>query len=413
MQTAARVRIYCDHGDRWEHQPLVTAVVRQLWKSHAAGVTVMDGAEGFGASRQLHPHRRIDLGANRPVLIEWLDAPDRVEAIWPAMAPMLQHALVTQETVTLLVGPHYGLRRLPLDATVGDVMQRTVVAVQADALLPDVVATMHDNGVRFVPVLDDERLIGVVSNGDLVQRGGVHLRLELQQAVGDPVAEIPADRRARDVMTSDPITVAPGVHLREAAQLMMQRRVKRVPVVHAGALVGLVSRIDLLRTVAHVASAADDGPRAEHPRTIGDVAVAHVPTVHESTTVADVLDAVVSTRLNRAVVIDDGRRVVGIVSDAEVLRRIGSRDRSLVDRLMRRSHREADPVAHGTTARDLMVAPVVTVPRSMPIAEAIRRMLDDHRKLLPVVDDDGRLCGMVDRADALRAAFAGQVDPDA
>lgn len=413
MQTAERIRIYCDQADRWQHQPLVAAVVRQLWRQRAAGVTVMHGVEGFGGSRHLHVHRRLELTANNPVLTEWLDSPARLEEVWPRLAPMLEHAVVTRETVHFLVGPHHGARRLLADATVADVMQREVSTVSADMPLPDVVALMNHAALRFVPVVDADRLVGVLSNGDLVERGGVHLRLELQQVAGGPVAEIPGDRRARDVMTPDPITVSPETRLRHVAQLMMERRIKRIPVVQAEVLVGLASRVDLLRTVAEVTPATADNPPVDHARTIGEVAVAEVPTVHESTPVADVLDAVVSTRLNRAVVVDDDNRVVGLVTDAEVLRRIGAHHASLLDRLMRRAHRLDEPIAYGTTARDLMISPLLTVARSMPIGAAIQRMLADHRKLLPVVDDDGRLCGMVDRADALRATFADRGPGDA
>jgi uncharacterized protein len=101
-----RVLIYCDQDDHVGHTPLATAVVQLLWREHAAGVTVVNAVEGFGASHRLHSHRLVDLGANSPVVIEWLDSPERYAAIWPQLEPLLQHAVVTVESVDFLVPPH-------------------------------------------------------------------------------------------------------------------------------------------------------------------------------------------------------------------------------------------------------------------------------------------------------------------
>ncbi|MHB8509686.1 MAG: CBS domain-containing protein [Candidatus Dormibacteria bacterium] len=137
---------------------------------------------------------------------------------------------------------------------------------------------------------------------------------------------------------------------------------------------------------------------------MGDIARGEVPVASPDTPLSEVLEALVSTRLNRVVVVDSDRRVLGIISDAELLKRIEGDDNSLLDRLMRRN--PAGPGSHHQkTAGDLMVSPVVTVNSTMPINEAIRHMLSEHRKLLPVVDGEGRLRGMVDRADALNAIF--------
>jgi CBS domain-containing protein len=155
------------------------------------------------------------------------------------------------------------------------------------------------------------------------------------------------------------------------------------------------------RCVTGVLAPVLAAPPSTHARTIGEIAVADVPSVHRDTSVDEALDAVLSTRLNRAVVVDDERTVLGILTDAELLRRFDRPDRTLLDRLMRRNV-EAPAEAAGTAAE---VSPVVTVRHAVPIADAIRRMLAEQHKLLPVVDDNGRLCGMVDRADALRAAF--------
>jgi CBS domain-containing protein/PII-like signaling protein len=404
MQQGTRVRIYCDQSDRAGHTPLATAIVQLLWREHASGVTVVNAVEGFGASRQFHSARLVDVGANAPLVVEWLELPQRFDAIWPQLEPLVRHCVVTVESVDMLVGPHHALRRLAEDATVAGVMRSDVVSVAPETPLAEVIARMRGGDLRFVPVVDAEGMLqGVITNGDLVSRGGLSVRLELLDAAGAESAIAAADATAAEVMTTDLVTAHPSTPLTEAAHLMVDLRLKRLPVVEQGRLVGLVSRIDLLRTVADAVPEQTAHAEARGAHTAGEAAARDVPVVHPDTPVAEVLDAVVSTRLNRAVVVDDAQRVLGVVSDAELLRRIGGERHGLLDRLMRRG---VDGHAlHGRSAADLMLSPVTTVPRDMPLRDAIARMLHDNLKLLPVVDEQGRLHGMIDRADALRAAF--------
>ncbi|MHB8509849.1 MAG: CBS domain-containing protein, partial [Candidatus Dormibacteria bacterium] len=307
------------------------------------------------------------------------------------------------EEVELLVPPHHGLRHFSHTSTVEDAMTRDVATVAPGTPLAEVVHLMRDRAHRFAPVIDGERLVGVISNGDLVGRGGLGLRLELHGSVSEP-PQGSSERTASDVMSSAVVTTSPEATLHEVGRLMLEKTLKRLPVVAEGKLVGIISRVDLLRSVADVHVTEGEASVPHGARTVSDIARPEVPVVQRETPVTEVLDALVSTRLNRVLVVDGDRQVLGIISDTELLKRIEGDDMSLLDRLMRR--KPAGPGSHHQkTAEELMVAPVVTVPTTLPIAEAVRVMLSEQRKLLPVVDEKGRLCGMVDRADALSALF--------
>jgi CBS domain-containing protein len=141
-------------------------------------------------------------------------------------------------------------------------------------------------------------------------------------------------------------------------------------------------------------------------RLVADVMRTQVPTVALHTSLPEVIDAVVSTRLNRAVVVDTEQHVVGLITDAELVRRLGERP-GVVTRLMRRA--APVPTTNGITAADLMLADVVTTQPEVAIEVAMREMLRQKHKLLPVVDAHRRLIGIVDRFDLLQA-IAG---PDA
>ena len=397
-----RVRIYCDEGDRVGHQPLHQKVVETLWNEQASGVTVFRAVDGFGGGRVRHNAGVIE-SALFAIVIEWVDSPERFDTIWPVLRPLVSRVLVTTEQVELVVPPHRGVRHFSHTATLAEIMQTDVTTVGPDVPIVEVVRLMRKTGLRFLPVAIDGRLFGVISNGDLVTRGGLSLRLELHGSVAAP-PDGAIERTASDVMTRIVVTAPPNTRIYDAGRLMLEKGVKRLPVVKDGRLLGVVSRVDLLRTVADARPTADSSPPPGGGRTIADIAQREVPVVRADTPVSQVLDALVSTRLNRVVVVDDKHRVLGIISDTELLKRIEGADQGLLDRLMRRN--PAGPGGHHQkTAGELMISPVVTVSGSTPIGEAIARMLADKRKLLPVVDEDGRLYGMVDRADALNATF--------
>jgi len=138
---------------------------------------------------------------------------------------------------------------------------------------------------------------------------------------------------------------------------------------------------------------------------------ADIPVVQHNAPLGEVLDAVISTRLNRALIVDEAGRVIGGISDAEILRRLSPKDhpslgRILISRLpfsaVGPEERRDIERATGTSAADLMFTTVPTVSPETPITEAIATMLGERRKILPVVDAEGRLLGAADRADLLR-----------
>ncbi len=139
---------------------------------------------------------------------------------------------------------------------VADVMTRTVVSVGRDTPLKDVAALMIERGISGVPVVDESgAVIGIVSEADFVikERGveGVHHRL-LAGIFGESrrtqaeLAKIEATT-AGEAMTSPAIVVDAADTLKWAAGLMAGRKINRLPVVDRGALVGIVTRADVVR----------------------------------------------------------------------------------------------------------------------------------------------------------------------
>lgn len=141
---------------------------------------------------------------------------------------------------------------------VEDVMTPTVVVVQEDTPFKEVVRIMHEHRVSGVPVLDrDKELAGIVTEADLLaveeeQAEPKHRRSFLEWFLV-PTRAVEYGRRvenlvAEDIMTPSVVTADPQMRVPEAAKLMLDAAVKRLPVVDEDRTVlGIVSRSDLLR----------------------------------------------------------------------------------------------------------------------------------------------------------------------
>jgi CBS domain-containing protein/PII-like signaling protein len=415
---ARRVRIYMSEDDRRAGKLLYRAVVELLKTENAQGATVLRAVEGFGAAGRLHASSLVDVAARLPVVVEWIDSPEQVERLLPQVLELVKHGLVTMdETEVLLLEPH-PVRDLKTTATVATVMSRDVAAVEPTTPIRRVVESMLGKTYRAVPVTEGGKPVGIITNHDLVQRGGLGVRLDLLRSLDTPEVHENLDRlsqqsrTAGEVMSGAPVTVRATAPLPQAAELMARRRLKRLPVVDdRGTLVGMVSRVDLLRAAAAGSPAAvpdayEMGLAGNEP--LSRVMRRDVPTVHPETPLAEVFQAIVSTRLNRAFVVDEERRVVGLVSDAELIERVAPALRSSALRtLMSRLpfvHPREDPVgahARGRTAGDVMTRHFAQIREEVLLSEAIALMLREGQKVLAVTDAQGRLAGMVDRADLL------------
>jgi CBS domain-containing protein len=140
-----------------------------------------------------------------------------------------------------------------------DVMVSAVISVKPSTTVKEVAQLLLERRISAVPVLDDEgKLVGIVSEGDLIRRAeiGTERRQSwwLRLLTGDSaLANDYVKAHARtvaDVMTRKPIMASPDTPLHEIAALLERHAIKRVPIVKDGALVGIVSRANLLQALA-------------------------------------------------------------------------------------------------------------------------------------------------------------------
>ncbi|MGH4025190.1 MAG: CBS domain-containing protein [Pseudonocardiaceae bacterium] len=132
---------------------------------------------------------------------------------------------------------------------VADVMTQAVITTTPQAPVKEAAALLATNGFTALPVVDQgDRLVGVVTEQDVVQD---RILPDARRRVWHP-EEVSPDppMTVGEVMSSLPLTVTPHTDAAELAHMMIDRRLRSVPVVDDGRLVGIVTRRDLVRTIA-------------------------------------------------------------------------------------------------------------------------------------------------------------------
>lgn len=153
-----------------------------------------------------------------------------------------------------------------------DIMTREVVTVRPETPVGELARLFSERGISGAPVVDAEgTLLGVVTETDLMRR--IAAATDAKPGWLGGLFQDPAGlarryarshgRTAQDVMTPEPMTLGPDVPIARVAKLLEERDIRRVPIVAAGRLLGVVSRADLLKAVL-------DAPAAEAPATAAD-----------------------------------------------------------------------------------------------------------------------------------------------
>ncbi|QPC92929.1 CBS domain-containing protein [Mesorhizobium sp. INR15] len=141
------------------------------------------------------------------------------------------------------------------------IMSKPVVGVDPSASIAEAAGLMLSKTVSGLPVIrNDGRLVGIVSEGDFLRRGELGTErkrshwLEFLVSPGKSADEyVRANgRRVEEVMSQDVVTASPAASLAEIVELMTRHKVKRIPVVDCGKVVGIVTRADLVRVLLNV-----------------------------------------------------------------------------------------------------------------------------------------------------------------
>lgn len=437
--------IYVGEADQWQGTSVYVALVH-LFRTHGcAGATVTRAVAGYGAGRRLHQEGGWHLSSDAPVMIQVVDQPERLHRLLPQVQEMVPGGLITLHETTVLKYTHARRQGLPTRLPVRQIMETAVTAVAPDTPIARVVDILLEASFRVLPVVDEHHhLLGIIGTRDLIASGVLPVRRGVVRAartLDDQTAETletsleqskQEARRAQDVMNRQIRRIAPTQTVREAAQIMLETGLRSLPVVETdGRLIGMLTRMNLLQVIVTSPLMSSQASTPSQPlrqtgsleqitpqqQPVADFLHPDVATVEGETPIAEVIDALISSPYKRVLVVDRDQHVLGVISDVDILLNVQAHARSgWLTTLTNLARGKQDRIPTSTLqtapgkariARDVMNRDVVSVTTSATVEEAIEQMLRTGRKMLPVLDAQDHLQGIVGRSDLLHLLIEG------
>lgn len=273
---------------------------------------------------------------------------------------------------------------------VGDVMVKEVLYAQAPGKKADAINLLCKHQLSGLPVVkkDTRELVGIVTRQNIFAH--------------------PHEDQLAMIMTKDPVTVRPDTPVKEAAALMVERHLRRLPVEKGGELAGMLTCADLLRIVDRMESDQTVEPYLKGPC---------VP-VFEGTPLRVVAATFELARAYALPVVNARARLVGIVTDMDLFSLTSIDSRTVmssmglgndedswnyegVRNLMRLYYEVSEAELPNVPVKKVMVKDPVTVYRKTSVSKAGRTMLAHNFRQLPVRDSSDRLREMLYDTDLI------------
>jgi CBS domain-containing protein len=187
-------------------------------------------------------------------------------------------------------------------------MVKDVFTVPKTMQLEDVAKLMLDNGIGSVPVMDDEKMVGIVSKADFVTL-----------ATGIAFDKI----TVKEIMSKKLVTVSPTERIVHARRQMLEAHIGRVPVVDDGELVGMITSKDLMRAFIDFRKKVPEKYQKSQIKEllVEDIMSTKPTFVSKDMSITEVSELIMETGYNGLPVVEDGE-VVGIITQTDILKLI-------------------------------------------------------------------------------------------
>ena len=250
--------------------------------------------------------------------------------------------------------------------------------------LHDALRVMNRANIRTLPIVEKESLVGIVTKRDL-------LRSDVSSVMRDiwdqyrQVGNVPLDK----IMTKTVITISDDLSMPRAAQNMLDNKITALPVVDDhGQMIGILTSTDLFRMLV------DEYPALKRSILVEAYMSRDVQTINPETTLLDAQRMMATKRIRALPVMRDGL-LVGIVTRTDVLNAAPTHAEG-------EDHYEIAKQILTTPVRFIMTSSPLTIGSKEPVSMAGKMMAENKIHSLPVVDENGNLCGMITETDIFR-----------
>lgn len=413
------IEIFTNEEARYRGKPIADAVIEYIsGLKIAARCIVTRGIAGCYESGEVATGRLEVLSFNLPIRIYIVLPAAATDQVLAGLDQLVGSGILALHDLTV-VSHKAANTFFPRQLTVRDVMTADPARVETGSPVSEAARLLLSSIFTGLPVVDaGGRPVGVVTQGDLIAKGGLPLRLGLlaESAQGDEEAVMVtlAQKRVEEIMTAPAVIIQEDRPLTEAVDIMLANKLKRLPVVgKGGRLVGMLSRLDIFKTVMREAPDWEAFRAQEitvnNLRTVKDILRRDTRTVSPETTIDTVIQIINGNDIQCVAVVNGNGTLIGMIADSDLLHYFKPDPeglRALFARLARPSGKDLAERLAATTAFDVMCSDLLTVEEDMLVEEAIRLMTEKRLKRLPVIDTAGRFKGMISRDSLLRTGFS-------
>jgi len=412
------IEIFTNEEARYGGKPVADAVIDYIRDLKiAARCIVTRGIAGCYESGEVTTGRLEVLSYNLPIRI-YIVLPTAIsDQVLAGLDPLIGNGILALHDLTV-VSHKAANTFFPRQLTVKDVMTPDPASVAVDSPVSEAARLLLTSIFTGLPVVDAQgHPVGVVTQGDLIVKGGLPLRLgmlaELTPGDTEAVMATLARKRAQEIMTAPAVTIQEDRPLTEAVDLMLTKKLKRLPVIKKGGrLVGILSRLDIFKTVMREAPDWEafraQKIEVKNLRTVSDILRRDTRTVSPDTTIDEVIQMIDGNDIQCVAVVNTNGTLIGMITDSDLLHYFKPDPeglRTLFSRLTRPAGKNLSQRLETTTAFEVMCADLLTVQEDMLIEDAIRLMTEKRLKRLPVIDDTSRFKGMISRDSLLRTGY--------
>lgn len=273
---------------------------------------------------------------------------------------------------------------------VRDYMTSDVVHVEIPGNRDDVLKILKRTGISGVPVIKHKKIVGIITRKDLLRK--------------------PEETQLGLLMTPKPITISPDANVGEAARILVTKKIRRLPVVEDGHLLGLLSVADLIHAIA----------QKKIKDEIKETYTSHTFALWEETPLPVVGRVMEISGVDAIPILDAENRLQGIISERDLIRNSSIEDSVGVsdfsngtddDEWTWESIRDNHTISFGISKVQLpnrpvklaMVKNVVAVPANAEVSECALKMRRARVDQMPVINGDKRLVAMLYDRELIRA----------
>lgn len=421
------IEILTDEDARYGRKSVTDAVIDYIrGLKIAARCVVTRGIAGCDESGAVATTRVEVLSSNLPIRIAIILPAATLEQVLQGLDQRVSRGIITVHD--LQVARYKTTHTLfPPQLTVRDAMTPAPARITPERPASEAARLLLSSIFTSLPVVDrHDRPVGIISQGDLIHRGGLPVRLgllaETEQERIEALMHALDQQPVAELMTRLAVTLTEGQSLLDAVDLLLSNQLKRLPVTGKdGQLVGMLSRLDILTIVRR--EAPDWGAfqaqaiSVANRRCVGDITRRDTYTVLPETTVDTVLQLISRNDIQQVAVVNTEGALVGVIADSDLLRFFLPKPAGIRSLFAQLSHSlqpdssQKLQVPADATAGDIMRTDMPTIRDQASIEEAIGLMIEQRLKRLPVIDDQGRFQGMISRESLLRTAFGQQNKP--